>query len=744
MTIQPLRSEIEKAVKAFWKGPKEVRIPGTNYNGTMAGLFTDTEALIEAAFTRSAFADAQALYWSLQTISPTYKGYGVTNALNPNVPIGSGLHDGAVSQFDWILFDFDPTRPAKTSSTEEEKAQARAGAEGLRSWLSTRGYTTWLCDSGNGFHVYLPVELENTECVSLLVKNVLHAFNSLFGKPDIVGVDQTVYSAGQPVKIYGTVARKGTHSGERPHRVALVLDTPEILHRLNRDDLETLLETALAELPEEKRVVITSEESLPESKDSNARSNRNVVKFLSWAGISYEGPHRTYDSRGYVDKYFIRCEFEHASGEYGPTSTYIYVNQSGAIGLKCSHNSCAGKLWTLPYEPSQDQRDAAPHFRQAVEQRMLPETFEFEKPPEEGPFLIIRGKNVLDKTSTAAAGTVGAQSPPTKFKKPKVQGKARDFIFAPMSFITGGRTDGWFPRSSVSLIGGPSGVGKTRWFIPALVAQSKGQPIHGHATFGLPYLVLVADRGGFSLEATLDSLNLTDDVRKNVVGLPYANDTLAINQIREAIEAHSEMPAVVFIEGADIMVSKQNDMSSVAAFLAALGEIAAYYHIAIIGSVGSPKLKKGEDFKSNRDSLFGSAVWGRMTETIVKISADEESGKRKLLVMPRNGADEPFNMAFNSASGRLEEDTSCPASEEELPPDIAWFKTRKALADVDESKRYWSTQEFSLALNMSETTAGRRIKQAIEKGLVARKPGPRGVKNRGGSTLYTVVKASSF
>jgi hypothetical protein len=233
---------------------------------------------------------------------------------------------------------------------------------------------------------------------------------------------------------------------------------------------------------------------------------------------------------------------------------------------------------------------------------------------------------------------------------------------------------------------------------------------------------------------TLDRLCLGEDARKNVVGIPYCTGVLALDRIQKAIEARAVMPAVVFIEGMDIMVAEQNKMTSVAEFLGALNEIAMYYHIAVIGSVGSPKLKKDEDFKSDRDSLYGSAVWGRMTSTIVRMTVvnDDTGAKRRIIVMPRNSATERYIMSFSTA-GQLEVDSD-PGEVE--PSEVVWFRERRKLAAADASKLYWLVTELAAGIHVSDSTALRRIKEGMAKGWVQEKPG----KQNGHAALYKVAE----
>jgi hypothetical protein len=52
-TIKPDLAEIERAIRVFGKELTEVRVPKTNHNGTMSGVFTDASDLAADLFTLS-------------------------------------------------------------------------------------------------------------------------------------------------------------------------------------------------------------------------------------------------------------------------------------------------------------------------------------------------------------------------------------------------------------------------------------------------------------------------------------------------------------------------------------------------------------------------------------------------------------------------------------------------------------------------------------------------------------------
>ena len=211
-----------------------------------------------------------------------------------------------------------------------------------------------------------------------------------------------------------------------------------------------------------------------------------------------------------------------------------------------------------------------------------------------------------------------------------------------------GQFDGWFPLGSPSLLGGSSGSGKTTFMLDLCVRQAVPAPFYGHETFGRPYLVLMLDRGKESHERTMRRLGfVTNSIPMKL--LKACVDSEAAQEIINQIEATDPIPELVFIEGMDMLVSDPNAMEVVMPFMHEMQQIASRFHIALVGSVGAPKSKPKDTYTAKRDTIFGSAVWSRMSETIVTIQypeGDDTADQRTISVLPRNAKAERFDTEF--------------------------------------------------------------------------------------------------
>ena len=111
-----------------------------------------------------------------------------------------------------LLVDFDPERPAKTSSSTVEKALVFDRARDCRTWISKRyGWgAPVFCDSGNGAHLLYPLaSIPINEETDRYVCNCLKLLDRNFSD-DFVKVDTSVSNPARITKLYSTWTRKGS------------------------------------------------------------------------------------------------------------------------------------------------------------------------------------------------------------------------------------------------------------------------------------------------------------------------------------------------------------------------------------------------------------------------------------------------------------------------------------------------------------------------------------------------------
>src|ERR1051326_3006951 len=118
----------------------------------------------------------------------------------------------------WLLIDVDPARPDDCSSSDEERRAAWAVLDRCRSTMDGAGFVGAVVgDSGNGWHLCYPIDLPNDDNAQELVKAVLTGLAKRCND-ERAQVDVKTHDAPRIWKLYGTRARKGEETGERPHR----------------------------------------------------------------------------------------------------------------------------------------------------------------------------------------------------------------------------------------------------------------------------------------------------------------------------------------------------------------------------------------------------------------------------------------------------------------------------------------------------------------------------------------------
>jgi putative DNA primase/helicase len=168
---------------------------------------------------------------------------GVYVTLNPvqhRVSGGGFASDRHVIQRRWLCVDIDPTRPAGVSATDAEKAAALALAKTVRDHLRAQAWPEpILADSGNGHHLLYRIDLPNDDAATDLVRRCLIALAERFDRPEAT-IDLAMYNASRITKLYGTLARKGEPTEDRPHRRSALVEVPKHVEVVPIDWLQAL------------------------------------------------------------------------------------------------------------------------------------------------------------------------------------------------------------------------------------------------------------------------------------------------------------------------------------------------------------------------------------------------------------------------------------------------------------------------------------------------------------------------
>lgn len=132
--------------------------------------------------------------------------------------------DDDITRRRWFVVDADPIRGVKgcVSSSDEEKSHAWQAIEKAREKLTAQAIfgRLVLADSGNGYHLACQVDINVNDLG--LIRATLIGLSKELDTPR-VKIDRLLFNPSRIIKLYGTWARKGKSTTERPHRRSCVL-----------------------------------------------------------------------------------------------------------------------------------------------------------------------------------------------------------------------------------------------------------------------------------------------------------------------------------------------------------------------------------------------------------------------------------------------------------------------------------------------------------------------------------------
>jgi hypothetical protein len=177
-------------------------------------------------------------------------------------------------------------------------------------------------DSGNGAHLLLPCDLPNNKDSARVVRGFLEFLSEKFSDA-MVKVDRVNWNADRITKAYGTMARKGPDTPERPHRQSAILLLPKSTSPVCRDLLERLQVKPVAKVTE----MIAG------------FSETEIAKLTEWSRTIPEFPAIKTVKRDSA-KVTVIPEYCYLNPDHTGTSAGIVFHADGGRGNACKHDSC--------------------------------------------------------------------------------------------------------------------------------------------------------------------------------------------------------------------------------------------------------------------------------------------------------------------------------------------------------------------------------------------------------------------
>lgn len=263
---------------------------------TSPGQVFEIRAINERKFksVQGFFDDHDTAAELINRLSDDYKGIYVT--LNPVEPEllhrannrfktfqqELGAHDKEILRRRWLPVDIDPKRLAGISST---RAEHKAACQLARVIADTMGLVYGFPDpiissSGNGAHLLYAMDEDNSDEIRDTVKGFIASLRVVFGSVDL-DIDTSVFNASRIWRLYGTVARKGDDTLERPHRLAKVLRSPVLIDNVDLDSVNYFIKKNGINLVKTKTSVGLYESAYPKDEGEWRVLNRAALERIS-------------------------------------------------------------------------------------------------------------------------------------------------------------------------------------------------------------------------------------------------------------------------------------------------------------------------------------------------------------------------------------------------------------------------------------------------------------------------------
>lgn len=226
----------------------------------------------------------------------------------------------------WLLIDCDPRRASGVSSSNAEHESALAKAREIRDGLSSLGWADpIMTDSGNGAQLMYRIDLpaDDGELVRRVIGEIAKASS------EQVAIDTSVHNPARIWRLPGTMNCKGDSIPERPHRMARILEEPQDIVSVSREQMQDI-------------VSYQSEGTQTDVPDDEWKHTMPAFDLDSWIAQycpELGSPQPWKGGRKWI---FPVCPFNEA---HTNKSAVLIQEPSGAVAFKCHHNGCSGNDW---------------------------------------------------------------------------------------------------------------------------------------------------------------------------------------------------------------------------------------------------------------------------------------------------------------------------------------------------------------------------------------------------------------
>lgn len=258
----------------------------------------------------------------------------------------STTSDNNITHFCVFPIDVDSGCPSGISATQAELDTSKEVAADIAKTFKSLEIPMVKAHSGNGWHILVYLEdLEITEDTTLRFKRCGDAIVEKWCG------DATVYNPARIWKLYGTTAKKGDSTDDRPHRKAHIFE-PTNLTEIERISFEQL-ESAILSLASPDDTPETNPDPTPKSRDSKSNEKRrgkrlpplesrdDLERLARDCGAEPQGNwqvEKPSKGGGTYESLKTRCPLCHRD-----KCGVITYSDAGKCGYKCHTDTCKGK-----------------------------------------------------------------------------------------------------------------------------------------------------------------------------------------------------------------------------------------------------------------------------------------------------------------------------------------------------------------------------------------------------------------
>ena len=339
----------------------EVRafLPSSGRAQTWSGYYGDGDELARAVI-ETTDRGATGVFATVNPPVPALRARGLNRLARASR--GGTTSDDKIERRVFLVLDLDPVRPSGISATDAEKEEGKERGRAVVAYLRSRGWPEpVVVDSGNGVHLYYPVDLPTDD--GGLVARILQALDARFSD-GAVHVDTTVGNASRIMKVPGTWARKGEDTLDRPHRRAAFLSLPDWTDGGKRPDVSRRqLEDLAALAPTNAKADMGADsETVRSALETVAALGR--LSYPDWSRLSASVLAACGDDASAAERLLVETVGEEKPGEYRT----VLASRSGEIGPGTLFYMARDAGWTRPKQTRREHgRAERPRDRRRAE-----------------------------------------------------------------------------------------------------------------------------------------------------------------------------------------------------------------------------------------------------------------------------------------------------------------------------------------------------------------------------------------